>query len=118
MSSKSNRLPHNVFTRVFRAGKRIQCEDLLLIVSPNSQSVSRFAVQVGVKIDKRATRRNRMKRLIREAIRHLLPSLKSGFDCIVIANSNLSEYKQQDVEKMLIELYSRPGLAVLQDQVL
>ncbi|HCM82917.1 MAG: Ribonuclease P protein component [Candidatus Gottesmanbacteria bacterium GW2011_GWB1_44_11c] len=110
MFPKPNRLPSEAFTRVFRTGKRIHGEIFGVIAAPNSQPLSRFAVWVGVKIDKRATKRNRMKRLVREAVRHLLPTIKPGFDCIIIAKKNFSE-KKGGVEHSLQELLTRLNLS-------
>ena len=107
MFPKSNRIPHEVFMRVFRTGRRIHNENFLIIALPNSQPLCRFAVQVGVKIDKRATQRNRMKRLVRESIRHLLPSIKSGFDFIIIAQKNFAEKKNQEIEVTLKNLIKK-----------
>ena len=107
MFPKPNRLPHEEFSHVYKTGKRIHGEDVLFIISPNKQSVSRFAVQVGTKIDKKAVGRNRMKRLFREAIRHVLPTIKPGFDCILIARKNFSEKKEQEIEAMLTEFFKK-----------
>lgn len=107
MFPKPNRLPHEVFRSVFKSGKRIHGDDILIIISPNKESCSRFAVQVGVKIDKRAVVRNRMKRLIRESIRNLLPGIKPGYDYIIIAQKNFSNKKEQDVEQIMHTLLSK-----------
>lgn len=107
MFSKPNRIPHEAFTHAFRTGKRIHSENFLIVVAPNTQPVCRFAVQVGIKIDKRAVKRNRMKRLVREAIRHLLPDMKEGIDCIIIAKKNFSEKKEEEIEHSLKEVLDR-----------
>jgi ribonuclease P protein component len=99
-----NRLPHEAFRRVFQTGKRTLCDELQIIFLPNSLQVSRFGIQVGVNIDKRATHRNRMKRLIREAVRELLPDMKNGFDFIIIAQKNFSEKKEKEIEHSLKEI--------------
>jgi ribonuclease P protein component len=107
MLPKPNRLPHEAFRHVFRTGKRIGGDEILVITNPNRLSTSRFAVQVGVKIDKRAVGRNRMKRLVREAIRHVLPTIKPGFDCILIARKNFAEKKEQEIETTLTDLFKK-----------
>jgi len=104
MFPKPNRLPSESFRHIFKTGKRVRGEDVLLIISHNALPISRFAVQVGVKIAKRAVKRNRMKRLIRESIRHLIPTIKPGLDSIIIAQKNFAENKQQIIEDELVKI--------------
>lgn len=106
MFPRSNRLPHQAFSNVYRHGKHESAEFFSIICKSNSYQVSRFAVQVGVKIDKLATCRNRMKRLIRESIRHLIPSIKSGYDCIIIARKNFSDKSEKEIEGSLKSILS------------
>ena len=46
---------------------------------------SRFGVSVGLKVHKRAVKRNLVKRRIREIIRKTLPNIKPGYDVLVMA---------------------------------
>lgn len=68
-----------------------------VVYGKNNLSVSRFAFIVSTKIDKRATVRNRIKRLLRESVRLLLPNVPHGFDVIFIAKTadmgNISHVK-------------------------
>ena len=54
---------------------------------PNQAKTPRFAFVVSTQVDKRATKRNRIKRLMREAARHLLPQIRGSIDAILIARS-------------------------------
>lgn len=51
----------------------------------------RFAIIVSAKVDKRATRRNRMKRLVREALQNLLPVMVEGFCAVFVVRSRLPD---------------------------
>lgn len=53
----------------------------------NNMDVSRFGFVVSKNIDKRATARNRIKRVLRERVRTLLPNLPTGKDVIIIART-------------------------------
>jgi len=69
--------------------------------------VSRFAFIVSIKIDKRATRRNRIRRLLRESVRHQLGQIPPGVDCIITARRDISGLSQSEVEKTVIALFKR-----------
>jgi ribonuclease P protein component len=114
MLPRSHRLPASDITRVMRHGKRVGNECFQLITAKNetdvSRFISRFAFIVSTKIDKRATVRNRMKRLMSESVRHLSNSMKAGFDCVVIARKEAVGANQGEVEKRVAELLKRAGV--------
>lgn len=99
-----------MFDHVFRAGKRINHPLFQGIIAPNNLPISRFAFVVGTKISKHAVDRNRIKRLLREAICHLLPTIQSGFDCIFIARKNFSEQREMEIEQTVFETAARTHL--------
>jgi ribonuclease P protein component len=47
---------------------------------------SRFGVVVGLKVSKRSTDRNLIRRRIREILRKSLPFIKPGYDVMVLVN--------------------------------
>jgi ribonuclease P protein component len=125
MLSKSHRLPAPDITRVLHGGKRVGNEFFQLITAKNEMDVSRFiprlasssagtplgcsrfAFIVSTKVDKRATVRNRVKRLMSESIRHLGSTVKAGFDCIVVARKESVGADQGEIEKRVTELLKR-----------
>ncbi|MBI3576969.1 ribonuclease P protein component [Candidatus Gottesmanbacteria bacterium] len=110
MFPKANRLPAFEIRSVLRSKNRISSKELQLVFLKNSLGISRFAVIVSKSIDKRATARNRIKRLIRESIRHLLPQIASGWDCVIAARTNMSEHKQGEVENIIKDLLMKARL--------
>jgi len=104
MLSRINRLPSSEILHVMRRGKRIVGDALQIVVQKSEADVSRFACIISTKIDKRATRRNRMKRLVSESITHLLPRLHNPVDCIVIARKDFSGMRQTEAEAMVADL--------------
>ena len=57
------------------SGTRITGGGIVLIALNNETDVSRFAFIVSTKIDKRATVRNRIRRLMSESVRLFLPEI-------------------------------------------
>ncbi len=106
----NHRLPPQAFAGVFKNGKRTQSEDVTLITAPSKENASRFAIVVSTKIAKRAVERNRMKRLVREAVFHLLPTIQSGIDCLIIARKNFSQKKEVEMEHIVRNLISKHSL--------
>lgn len=68
--------------------------------------VSRFAFLVPKKSAKRAVERNRIKRLLRESLQHLLPTLPFPIDAVMIVKGSIEEKTQMEVEKKTNELFS------------
>ena len=101
MFPKPHRLPSSHIRAVFDHGKRTGTPLLQFIIFRNTDTVSRFAVVVPARIDKRATVRNRSKRLVREAIRRLLPEVAGGWDVVVVVKRDLSAMKQSQALEQL-----------------
>jgi len=110
MLPRPNRLPKTVFFTLFRKASREQNDDFQMRIYPNSLKVSRFAVQVSKKTAKHAVDRNRIKRLVRESISHLLPTIKPGFDCIMIAKTNFADQQESSIEKSVRNLLAERRL--------
>lgn len=105
MFPKSNRLPASEIRSVLRSNNRVSVKEFQLSFTKNTLGVSRFAVIVSNKIDKRATARNRIKRLVRESVRHLLPMVQPGWDSVIIARTQTDEEKQKRVEEILQQVF-------------
>jgi ribonuclease P protein component len=57
-----------------------------------------------------AVARNRAKRLLREAARHLYHNLSAGWDVILIARSRITRAKEPEVEQALAALLRKSKL--------
>ena len=65
------------FDRIFRDGRRVALPALALHWLGDGQP-ARLGLAVSRKVDARAVGRNRIKRILREAFRHLRPTLADG----------------------------------------
>lgn len=72
----------------------------------------KFAFVVGVKIDKRAVVRNRLKRQMREVVRLLLKDtkIKSGFFIMVMAKKEMKTQEYPDISQDIIAALHRSRL--------
>lgn len=78
--------------------------------TPNKLGFSRFATPVGLKISKKATVRNKIKRRLQEAIRLKLDKIKKGYDVLVMVNKAIKDRSYQEIEKTLTNLLNKADL--------
>ncbi|OGG11751.1 ribonuclease P protein component [Candidatus Gottesmanbacteria bacterium RBG_13_45_10] len=110
MLPRCHRLPSFDTRQVLRAGKRITDNNMQLIYQPAHVSGNRFAFVVGTRVDKRATVRNRVRRLLRESVQHSIPSLIGSWDVVVIAKKPFIGQNQKDVEQEIRDMFIRGKL--------
>ncbi len=94
---------------IFKRGKYSHGKLLLLKYLPNDANSIRVAISVSTKLFKQAIRRNRIKRLVREAIKPHLTDLPKMDILIIVkasvsASTPLSEIKA-DLDNLLLRLY-------------
>lgn len=96
------------FKRVRRSGKSYAHPLVVLIALKNEESEKR--VRVGVAAGRTigtAVTRNRAKRLLREAMRTLIPNVASGSDLILIARPALVAASLEEIRQALLDLLKR-----------
>lgn len=121
MLPRENRLVDDYdFRRVRRVGKAYHRPFFVLTVARHPPKVgdekaepSRFGFVISKKFDKRATVRNRTKRLLREAIRNHLEEIPAGFDIVFFVRPAIKgktyERISAEVDKVLSEVsFARP----------
>ena len=101
------------FKRVRRSGKSYAHPLVVLIVQVHdkqSSPVDQPCLKVGVTAGRTvgtAVYRNRAKRLLREAMRPLLPNITSGLDLILIARPGLVSATLEETSRALLTLLQR-----------
>jgi ribonuclease P protein component len=113
------------FKRVRRSGKSYAHPLVVLIVqvhdrrsSPEdtrNHPVDQPRVKVGVAAGRTvgtAVYRNRAKRLLREAMRTLIPNITSGLDLILIARPGLAYASLEDTRQALLTLLQRAQILI------
>lgn len=94
------------FERVRREGRTWSAGALVLNAARNDQDVVRCGFITAKKVGK-AVRRNRARRLIREAVRLRLPRIKPGWDLVWVARPAIVEADYATVSKMVDDLLAR-----------
>ena len=94
------------FKRVRRSGKSYAHPLVVLIVQTHDQPRVKVGVAAGRTVGT-AVYRNRAKRLLREAMRTLIPNIASGLDLILIARPGLTSATLEDTRQALLNLMQR-----------
>lgn len=97
------------FKRVRRYGKSY-AHPLVVLIALKSEKSDQMHVRVGVAAGRMvgsAVKRNRAKRLLREAIRTMIPNIASNLDLILIARAGLASASLQDTRQAVQNLLQR-----------
>lgn len=92
------------FDRAFRDGARARGAVLLVVARPNGLPGARLGLSVGKAIWKSAVRRNRVRRIFREAFRLEYPRLPMGFDLVLVPAAKALEPELETTRAELVKL--------------
>ena len=103
------RLPSGrAYRKVFLDGRKIAARNAILWYGARGEGKARLGLSVSGKVGS-AVRRNRLKRLTREAFRRQRPSLKAA-DVVVYLRPGCRWQALKDAEADLSELFRKAGL--------
>lgn len=111
MLPKKYRLKVQEFYRNKNPAKTVSGEKLVLLVKDSLQSgQSKFCVLTPKKLDKRSSSRNEMRRLVVEAIRPLLPRIKTSKNAMIKPKKIFKKEDRASLKQEVAELFARAGL--------
>lgn len=84
------------FRRIYGHARSYVSKSLVLYAMKNKSGKTRLGITVSKKLGC-AVRRNRAKRLIREAYRMSEPDMKAGYDFVIVARGRILGMKTPDV---------------------
>ncbi len=101
------------FRRVYKEGRSVRKEAFILYYLTNNLSRNRFGIVIGARNVKRANKRNRIKRLFREAYRKTKNKLKTGFDIVIsVKKERPPTAGYSDIEKIFLKLAGQAGISI------
>ncbi|MEZ5980200.1 MAG: ribonuclease P protein component [Planctomycetota bacterium] len=92
------------FARVYKQGSRARGDLVTIAVLPNGGPTTRLGLSVGRKCWKSAVRRNRVRRVFREAFRLEYAKLPAGHDIVVIGSVPQVEPELSAARRELVRL--------------
>ena len=95
------------FTRVYRMGNRAKGKLMTVAVCPNGTGTTRLGLSVGKRVWKKAVRRNRVRRMFREAFRLSYPDLPRGVDLVIIGSVPAVEPRLEEARGELTRLAAK-----------
>jgi len=97
------------FDHVRTQGRSWRHPFLIVGVIPNTLGSNRFGFVTGRRLGN-AIVRNRVRRLLREAVRSFFPMLKNGYDVTLVARNEIVGQAYNDVRGVVGELFARARL--------
>ena len=98
------------FQKVYSQRQGFREDGFLLKVGTQKSTVSRLGVVVSKKVEKRAVRRNRIRRVLREAVRGELGLVKGGHNLVLIVLPGFALPSFQETKKTLRTLLRKASL--------
>ena len=97
------------FQQVWSGGRSWAHPLFILRATPRPGMPTRFGITASRKVG-HAVARNHVRRLLREAARHLYPMLAQGWDIILIARPPLLAARMIEVRAILAQQFQNAGL--------
>ncbi|PSN17453.1 ribonuclease P protein component [filamentous cyanobacterium CCP5] len=111
---QQHRLKHTQeFAAVYRRGRKAAGKLLVMRILPRSKDLSdgassRFGIAISQKVSKRAVVRNRLKRQIHTALRHLVHDIQPGLNVVINVRPSavICEYDEilRELEQLFVQL--------------
>jgi len=98
------------FQQIRTRGKSVFSNFFRLRFMANQSENSRFAVVVSVKVSKKATGRNRLRRQVNEILRLNLAKIKPNQDIVIFVNNRALEKKYQELKQDLFFVLTKAKL--------
>ncbi len=96
------------FDRVFRSGRKVRLPYLLVVYAENELGIRRIGFAVSKRVGK-AVKRNRIKRILREAFRRHKAWFPEGCDFVFVPKEEVAELSAETVARDLKRVFECAG---------
>ncbi|MBI2642023.1 MAG: ribonuclease P protein component [Candidatus Wildermuthbacteria bacterium] len=111
MIPKAHRLTKEKdFREVLKNRRGFREDGLLLKIKKTAQGAPRFGIVVGKTVEVKATKRNRLRRLLSAALEKRLRSLETGFDAVLIALPGFKAKTLSEAQAILDKLLTKASV--------
>lgn len=106
MLSAKNRLSLSRTRLNLVQGQRVEGKELR-VIGKRESGIFKVAIIISKKVAPKAVDRNRIKRLVSEAVRTNLDKIKFEGNLIIIAKENIARYKKSDIQDKILMLIDK-----------
>lgn len=110
MLTKKRRLSSDEIEKVKKHGTYYQTPLFALLCMEAEEGASRFASIFSRRLDKRATVRNRAKRLLMGATRELLSEIKEGYLLLFLPKKTILEEEKEAIKEEVRQAFSQADI--------
>ena len=97
------------FRRIYNRGKSFVSPALVVYYTKNRAGFCRLGITTSKKIGC-AVKRNRAKRVIKEAFRQCVPSIDGGYDFVIVARTKTAYIKSTEAQRVMLDLFKKAGI--------
>jgi len=97
------------FNETYRKGKSVGSRYIVLFYRKNKNDETRIGFTASKKVGN-SVKRNRARRLMKEAYRHMENSIMDGYDIVAIARVTVNEADYKGVEDSFVKAVKRAGI--------
>jgi ribonuclease P protein component len=115
---RKQRLTHSrLFSETFSQNRKWVGRYMVLWLRTGEDASLRLGAITSKKVHLRANKRNRARRRLREAYRHLRPHFSGDYDVILVGRRAILEADWNDILRELLRLASKAGIITEENQL-
>ncbi len=110
MLPKKRRVNTKSFKKIFKKGKMIKSDFFTLKILYTDGNLSKFSIVVPISVERKAAKRNKLKRQGRYILAKNIDDIKKGVEMAIFLKKETKGIKFVDFERELVSLMEKTGL--------